>query len=76
MIFLYKMLYLVQLCNKHLIGNLKAFNIIVDMLRTKLENSEMISNMSNGIYFINNIPEKLAELKKEKKEIDTKELKE
>lgn len=23
-------------------GNLKAFNIIVDMLRTKLENSEMI----------------------------------
>lgn len=32
--------------------------------------------MSNGIYFINNIPEKLAELKKEKKEIDTKELKE
>ena len=70
------MLYLVQLCNKHLIGNLKAFNIIVDMLRTKLENSEMISNMSNGIYFINNIPEKLAELKKEKKEIDTKELKE
>lgn len=26
-------------------GNLKAFNIIVDMLRTKLENSEMIKNI-------------------------------
>lgn len=26
-------------------GNLKAFNIIVDMLRTKLENSEMIKSI-------------------------------
>ncbi len=26
-------------------GNLKAFNIIVDMLRSKLENSEMIKNI-------------------------------
>ena len=26
-------------------GNLKAFNIIVDMLRTKLETSEMIKNI-------------------------------
>ncbi len=50
-------------------GNLKAFNIIVDMLRTKLENSEMIKNIQSGITFLFDIPTKL----KEKKELDVKE---
>ena len=48
-------------------GNLKAFNIIVDMLRTKLENSEMIKSIQSGITFVFDIP------KKEKKELDVKE---
>ena len=49
-------------------GNLKAFNIIVDMLRTKLENSEMTKNIQSGITFIVDIPTK----QKEKKELDVK----